>query len=58
MPAPSPPEPADQRIVLGGVTWEQYQAMRAAFDERPGVRMTYLRGVLEIMSPARRHEHV
>ena len=58
MPAPSPPEPADQRIVLGGVPWEQYQAMRAAFDERPGVRMTYLRGVLEIMSPARRHEHV
>ena len=58
MPSPPPPEPGDQRIVLHGVTWAEYQAMRAALDDKPGVRLTYLEGVLEIMSPSRRHEHL
>lgn len=58
MPAPPPPEPGDQRIVLYGVSWQRYQEMRGALDESPGVRMTYLEGTLEIMSPSRRHEHL
>ena len=58
MPAPAPPEPPDQRIVLRGITWAQYQALRAALDDKPGLRMTYLEGELEIMSPSRRHEHL
>jgi hypothetical protein len=52
MPAPLPPEPADQRLMLYGVTWEQYQALRTALDDKPGLRMTYLVGVLELMKPA------
>ncbi|HEY3354038.1 MAG TPA: Uma2 family endonuclease [Polyangia bacterium] len=58
MPTPAPPEPADQRLLLHGVTWQQYQAVRAALDEKPGLRMTFLEGVLEMMSPSRRHEHL
>ncbi|MBK9035611.1 MAG: Uma2 family endonuclease [Myxococcales bacterium] len=58
MPAPAPPEPPDQRIVLHGVTWAQYEAMRATLADKPGLRMTYLEGELEIMSPSRRHEHL
>lgn len=58
MPAPLPPEPADQRLMLYGVTWGQYQALRTALDDKPGLRMTYLEGVLEMMTPARRHEHL
>lgn len=42
-------------VTLRGITWEQYVALRAA-DDRPGLRMTYLDGVLEIMSPSDRHE--
>ena len=58
MPAPAPPEPPDQRIVLHGVSWAQYESLRAALDDKPGLRMTYLEGNLEIMSPSRRHEHL
>lgn len=58
MPAPPPPEAPDQRIVLTGVTWAQYEAVRAALDDKAGLRMTYLAGELEIMSPSRRHEHL
>jgi Uma2 family endonuclease len=45
----------DQFVVLHGVDWKTYCALRELFDS-PGVRMTYLKGALEIMSPSRRHE--
>src|SRR5262245_5344127 len=52
-----PPVPLDrdQLVVLRGVEWKTYCALRELF-ESPGVRMTYLKGALEIMSPSRRHE--
>ena len=54
----APPD-LDQRIVLRGVTWEQYEALLALFgDDPPGIRMAYLEGALEIMSPSRRHETI
>lgn len=49
------PEPAEQRFILHGVSWEQYEALRELLDQ-PGLRMTYLHGVLELMSPGRLHE--
>jgi Uma2 family endonuclease len=58
MPSPPPAEPPDQRIILHGVSWSQYLALRDALDDKPGLRMTYLHGELEIMSPGRRHEHL
>jgi Uma2 family endonuclease len=45
----------DRFVVLHGVEWKTYCAMRELFDS-PGVRLTYLEGALEIMSPSRRHE--
>jgi len=45
----------DRFVVLHGVEWKTYCALRELFDG-PGVRMTYLKGALEIMSPSRRHE--
>lgn len=57
MPTLAPPEPPEQRFVLHGVTWEQYVALREALDDRPGLRMTYLEGVLEFMSPSPLHEY-
>ena len=54
----APPD-VDQRIVLRGVTWEQYEALLALFgDDPPGIRMAYLEGALEIMSPSRKHETI
>jgi Uma2 family endonuclease len=54
----APPD-LDQRIVLRDVTWEQYEALLALFgDDPPGIRMAYLEGALEIMSPSRKHETI
>ncbi len=46
----------DQRVFLSGMSWQAYEAMLAWRGDRPGVRMTYLEGELELMSPAREHE--
>jgi Uma2 family endonuclease len=43
--------PAKQRVVLYGVDWATYGRLLRAFAERPAVRLTYDRGMLEIMSP-------
>ncbi|MBV9123537.1 MAG: Uma2 family endonuclease [Planctomycetes bacterium] len=45
-----------QRLVLHGVSWREYTRMLRAFADRPGFRLTYDRGVLEIMSPLFEHE--
>jgi Uma2 family endonuclease len=54
-PPPPPPE-SDQRVILSGMSWQAYEALLAWRGERSGVRMTYLEGELELMSPAREHE--
>jgi Uma2 family endonuclease len=52
---PDAPHDVDQRVVLNNVDWRTYGALRELLDG-PGVRLTYLCGALEIMSPSRRHE--
>lgn len=52
--------PADeQRLRLEGITWQQYDALIALFtDQFPALRMTYLEGVLELMSTSPEHERL
>jgi Uma2 family endonuclease len=50
------PALAEPRIPLYGVSWEQYEAMIAAVGSRPQLRMTYLEGLLEIMTISAEHE--
>ncbi len=56
---PAPPlaevERGEQRFVVRGVSWKDYLILREAL-EIPGLRMTYDRGALELMSPSREHE--
>lgn len=40
--------------MIPGVDWRVYCAMRELLDT-PGLRMTYLQGALELMSPSPRH---
>jgi Uma2 family endonuclease len=47
--------PSEQRFLLGHVAWKDYVLIRDVLDG-PGVRMTYLKGALEIMSPSPDHE--
>jgi Uma2 family endonuclease len=45
-----------QGLLLDNVDWETYKRFLRLFAERPGYRLTYDRGVLEIMSPRSDHE--
>jgi Uma2 family endonuclease len=47
--------PEEQRLILTGISWAGYQAIGTIQAERR-VRLTYDRGVLEIMTLSRRHE--
>ena len=51
-----PPTGQQPRILLHGVSWSTYAELRDDPENR-GLRMTYDRGELELMSPSRRHEH-
>jgi Uma2 family endonuclease len=59
LPLPVPPSPAqgsgDRRFLLRGIPWQTYVGLRDA-DGSPGLRMTYDRGTLELMSPSPDHE--
>jgi len=46
----------EERFITSGVSWEQYEALLAKLGDSPWYRVTYFEGVLEIMSPSRRHE--
>ena len=54
-----PGQEPEERVVFGGVTWENYLALdRALGDDRPGPRLYYLEGELEIMTTSAKHELV
>lgn len=46
----------DQRVRIDGVSWETYDKLCELFDGRPAIRMTYLKGALEIMVVSKEHE--
>lgn len=45
-----------QRLTIDNVDWRTYSRLLRVFAERPGYRLTYDRGRLEIMSPSVLHE--
>jgi Uma2 family endonuclease len=45
----------EQRMLIYGASWKDYVVLREVLDT-PGLRMTYCKGVLELMSPSRIHE--
>ncbi|HEY5870381.1 MAG TPA: Uma2 family endonuclease [Candidatus Tectomicrobia bacterium] len=46
----------EDRYLTTGASWQQYEALLVQLGDRPGFRVTYLDGVLEIVSPSLRHE--
>ena len=50
--------PGEQRLLLSGVTWEQYEALGAVVQDRAGLRMIYLEGMLELMTQSIDHEGI
>lgn len=52
---PLPASLPEQRMLIHGVSWKDYVILREALDT-PGLRMTYFKGALELMTPSRAHE--
>jgi Uma2 family endonuclease len=52
------PASADQRVMMYGLRWADYEILLAIRGEKSTPRYTFLRGTLEIMSPSIDHERV
>jgi Uma2 family endonuclease len=50
------PTVSEERVVLQNVSWHFYESMLQELGENRSVRLTYDRGVLELMSPLMPHE--
>jgi Uma2 family endonuclease len=46
----------EQRMLISGVNWQQYETLLKHLEDSSSYRITYLDGMLEIMAPSRRHE--
>ncbi len=46
----------EEKLTFTGVSWEKYEQLLADLGDSSTYRTIYLEGVLEIMSPSRRHE--
>jgi hypothetical protein len=46
----------EERFTITGVDWSQYENLLVKLGDRVRYRITYLEGMLEIMSPSREHE--
>lgn len=53
---PTPSFDEDQHVVLRAMAWQDYEALLAIRGDRAGVRMYYLGGEIEIVSPTKIHE--
>jgi len=48
--------PPGSTLSLEDVTWKEYENLLSDLDDRPGIRVTYDQGKLEIVTTSRRHE--
>jgi Uma2 family endonuclease len=49
---------AEQRLVLNGISWRQYEAILSALPEQAGLRMIYFGRRLTLLSPSYRHDWI
>jgi Uma2 family endonuclease len=49
-------EDPEEWFITTGVDWDQYEGLLATLGESTRYRVTYLEGLLAIMSPSRQHE--
>lgn len=49
---------SEQRVLLRNVSWETYERLVAEREEHPVPRFFYDRGVLEILSPSKKHKEI
>jgi len=49
-------EDREERFTCSGLSWDFYEALLIKLEDNSHYRLTYLDGILEIMSPSIRHE--
>ena len=49
-------EDSEQKSIITGVSWEDYELLLNLLEDSSHYRISYLDGTLEIMSPSRNHE--
>ena len=49
-------EDPEERFLTTGADWQQHESLLTTLGDSARYRVTYLEGVLEIMSPSRQHE--
>ncbi len=49
-------EDSEQKSIIPGVSWEDYELLLNLLEDSSRYRISYLDGILEIMSPSRNHE--
>ncbi|HYX16512.1 MAG TPA: Uma2 family endonuclease [Nostoc sp.] len=50
--------PEEQHFFKRGLSWEQFKAIQASFENVAGVRLFYCEGILEIVSIGKPHEAI
>lgn len=55
---PAAPRTEDQRVRLHDVSWADFERILQIRGDQAGVRVTYLNGVLELMTPSVDHEGI
>lgn len=48
----------EEKFVTSGVSWQKYESLLAKLEDNSHYRVTYLDGILEIVSPSIRHENL
>ncbi|MBD0389717.1 MAG: Uma2 family endonuclease [Nostoc sp. C3-bin3] len=48
----------EERFISSGVSWESYESLLVKLENNSHYRVTYLDGILEIVSPSIRHEKI
>jgi Uma2 family endonuclease len=48
----------EEKFVTSGVSWQMYEALLVKLEDNSHYRVTYLDGILEIVSPSIRHENI
>ncbi|MFN6572209.1 Uma2 family endonuclease [Dendronalium sp. ChiSLP03b] len=48
----------EEKFVTNGVSWQMYEGLLAKLEDNSHYRVTYLDGILEIVSPSIRHENI
>ena len=51
-----PTTDSEERYIISGVSWQQYETLLEKLGNSPWYRVTFLEGVLEIVAPSRKHE--